>query len=236
MIRLIIEGETGKSEYSFWDTLLKSTPHSFVIYSAYGNGQGEATTRNVLGVAQKGEIIIFGLDKYTWSTYKTCEKLLRRESQAKGFTVMKLGASSFEGIFVSHSSLPSLVKTSPQAIIDVFNNVAESLRNKRSFTSKLNDYKTILAGVGLNPKADTQEQFVAWILNQMTRTPKGRNINKSEIGNCWLTDCCNAHPNTKGSCPLSEMMYMTYWTKMLDLEASSLMHFNTHTLAHLYGG
>jgi len=48
MIRLIIEGEAGKSEHSFWDTLLKSTPHSYVIYSAYGNGQGEATTRGAV--------------------------------------------------------------------------------------------------------------------------------------------------------------------------------------------
>ena len=85
MIRLIIEGEVGKSEYSFWDTLLKSMPNNFVIYSAYGNGQGEAITRQVLGVAQKGEIIILGLDRYTWSTYKTCEKLIRRNSLLHGF-------------------------------------------------------------------------------------------------------------------------------------------------------
>ena len=235
MIRLIIEGEAGKSEHSFWDTLLKSTPHSFVIYSAYGNGQGEATTRKALGMAQKGDIIILGLDKYTWSTYKTCEKLLRRESQSKGFTLMKLGARSFEGVFVSYSVLPSLVNTRYQEVISVFNDVAVYLRNKRNFTNKLNDYKTTLAGAGFNPKAQTQEQFVAWILNQTTRTPKGRNINKSEIGSCWLTNCCNAHPNTKRACPLKSTQYMTYWAKMLDLEANSLMHFNTHTLAQLRG-
>ena len=233
IIRLIIEGETDKAEYIFWRTLLDELPHGFKIYSAFGDGKGIEVTKTVMGEVQTGDIIILGLDRYTWATYKACEKLLRMEANRKNFDLMKLGAGSFEGMFVSYKPLLSMVRSVPQLMQTIFNDVSDYLWNKRSFSSQLAGYRAKLAAVGITTKADTQEQFLTWLLGQVTRNPRARYITKSGIGKCWLISCCDAQPNTKAACLHRGTTVLSYWDKICDLEAQSLMKYNTHKLNDL---
>ena len=70
MIRLLIEGEPSKSEYTFWETLLKNSTRGFKIYSSAGSTGAEATARSLCSDAQKDDIAVLGVDRYTVSTYR----------------------------------------------------------------------------------------------------------------------------------------------------------------------
>ena len=235
MIRMIIEGEKGKAEHIFWTTMLMATSHSFKIYIAEGAGDGLTATKSALEETHSGDIVILGLDMYTWSTYKTCEKLLRKESVQIRYTLVKLGSRSFETIFVSYTELPKLVKVSHSVLLVVLNEVAAFLHKKRRFHSKLTEFRSIiLADTGIRADISTEERFLAWLLAQITQKSFAMRIRKkSQIGNCWLLPCCTAHANTRRGCTYHGMMLKPYRDKMLDLEEKSVLRFNTHTLTEM---
>ena len=236
MIRLIIEGESGKSEYVFWYTLLKSlTSNLFEIYSTFGNKGAENVVRHICTIAKKDDIVILGLDKYTWSTYKTCVNLLQRESNIVGFTLMKLGAGSFEGMILSYTELSNMIRIKISQLSPILNEVADLLNNKRSIRNKLGEYETTLKSVGITPDTNTQERFISWLLAQVTRHPRAMRVDKGEIGQCWLSSCCDASFKIKVACVNQGERYIPYLVKMFDLESKSLMNSNTHNLTFLQG-
>jgi hypothetical protein len=232
---LIIEGEPNNAEDKFWKKLFSKTPHRSKIYFSYGNYGSELVTRKLKSEAKQGDIVILGLDKYTLSTYRTCADILQHASRQKGFTLMRLGMPSFESIFLSYTGLPSLIRIKNQALNQPFTEVADCLRKKKNFSGKLNGYEIKLRAAGLNADIKTQERFVAWLLNQVTLTPKGIHITKADIGDCWLISCCVAHNNTKNACPYwknscsqGSEPNITYWDKICDLEAKSVLYYSSH--------
>lgn len=234
MIRLIIEGEKGKAEDTFWHTLLTSlTTNPFKIYTTHGNKSAEAVVRMICNEAQRSDIVILGLDKYTWATYKTCEKLLQLKAHEVGFDLMQLAASSFEGIFISYIYLPDLIRVKVKELLPILSEVSQLLNTKRSISGKLALYDASLKKAGLSPDVRTQERFVSWLLTQVTQQPRARRITKSEIGDCWLISCCDAHYNNRAACVDIGSLSKSYPDKMRHLEANSIMKSNTYPLAYL---
>jgi hypothetical protein len=233
MIRIIIEGKKDKAEYTFWNRVLKYASRPYKIYCTNGNSNWSFHTLAVIQEACKGDLVILGLDQYTWDSYRNCERKLRRAATTQQFTLVKLGAKSFEGMFVSYTELLSTVNCKKQIIRDILMETADSLRAKRSISSKLYDFHKRLSAAKINPDIHNEERFISWLLNQVTLTPRARNISKDKIGHCWTVSCCNEHPNTKRVCPYKGLIHKALVDKLAELEYNSTLKYGTHTFRQI---
>jgi len=239
MIRLLIEGEAGKAEHTFWKTLLDATLNTYEIYTTHGTGGAEAATRQLSNDSAIGDIAIVALDRYTWATYRRCVSILAYAARQRNFTLYRVSAQSFESIFVSYTRLPSLVMIKSQIMRAVLNEVAGHINAKMNFANKLGGYAVKMRTLGLTADVGTQERFVAWLLNQVTLKPASFHISKSKISQCWLIPCCTAHTNTQHACPSwrnapqAAKPNKSFWEKMLDLEAQSVLRLSSHSICIL---
>jgi hypothetical protein len=223
MIRMIVEGEKGKSEDIFWSNLFSKTRHYYKLYFSGGAKSAEYETRQLCKDLQSGDIVILGLDKYTWREYNKCYKLLQQKRTKQAFALVAFTARSFEGMFLSYMRLPALVRLGNRALQQPFLDVAASLRKRERLGHKLKLYASHIQQYGLTPDIKTEERFVAWLLGQVTHSPTGIRVEKGFIGNCWLIDCCVAQVNTKNACPQKGTVQRPFWNKIQDMESLSVM-------------
>jgi hypothetical protein len=230
---MIVESEAEKAEDIFWSNLFGRTAHKYKLYFSGGATSAEAETRHLCKDIRTGDIVILGLDKYTWSDYNKCYRLLQEKRKRLVFTLVVLATRSFEGMFLSYARLPSFARFTNQELKTVLLEAAALLRKRERLYPKMKDYDRKLRAVKLTPNTKTEEQFVYWLLQQVTLKPQSIQIAKGAIGGCWLIGCCDAHINTKNACPLRGNLVLSFKDKIHDMEANSIMVYNGHKLSSL---
>lgn len=205
-----------------------------MIHSTSGASNAERITNEVANVASASDLIILGLDKYTWSYYRNCDRDLKELSRERNFKYMTLGSKSFEGMILSYTKILKVVKLYPQGLEPLVLDVINRLNNKRSLHRRLGHYESELKRI-INQDANVrnEENFVSWLLSCVTKKPNARSIKKDSIGNCWLIDCCSAHANTKAACPSKGSWRGDYLNKIFHIESNSLMTSNSMRLSEL---
>ena len=179
MIRMIVEGSSGKSEDVFWSNFFMMLGKNFKLYFCEGNRNAKIVARVLCSDIMVGDRVLCGLDRYTWESYNVVmEMLLRKQNSAKNFDVLWLESRSFEGIFLSYKNLSSFVRLGNRAIESVLVGVSDYLRRDLSLVTKLKIYFDYFKSNGLIADIRTEEKFVSWLLAQVTHSPKDIRVDK----------------------------------------------------------
>ena len=110
MIRMILEGEKGKSEDVFWSSIFTGFDKDFLLYFCRGNKNIYNEVKAACVDFRKEDMVLYAVDEYNFDYYNAGIELLLTEQKKIGFRLAMMEYSSFEGIFVSYSRLLNFVR------------------------------------------------------------------------------------------------------------------------------
>lgn len=188
MIYFWTEDREGKSGYQFWKTFLDVLYPEIVLESKTNSSELVKSVAKI----NSDDTYIIALDHSFDNDQSIREVSTLRKALQKKRNVYELNIISFEFVLLSFPMLIEWIyaendefRNTRSRFISIREKLLEAIRKEKDYK----DFPEILEWLHKIDEYNI-EQITSKLLFELTRNT-GFVVNKSKIGDCWKTDCCN---------------------------------------------
>lgn len=222
--------EDSGSGFTFWISIIKKfISKRAICTTSYGCDQFKGKVKKVCKEMNTGDTIVLIVDSIKGTELEDAIGVVKEVCSGKGVKIICNSCFCFESIFLTYRNLLEF--------LDLDTNSCEICREVYKITQyEGNDIRESLGNNaegsyigGVLGSVNTLEQACSRILTDVTGLSKIKaGIDKSDIGDCWITDCIRGHESKRRDEKFCRAVgcnkcktYMSFTDKVLDIEKNS---------------